>query len=119
MHKTENGLVFPSDDSEEEISVVKQCLAEVGFSTVDQEWLVRVFKRPDCFGDPTDKSIFRHDEFEAFGDDLLGGLNTLKERVQIEEKDDQIFLAFLFSLMLGFGPGGDSRLSPNKAPEKS
>ena len=41
MHKAENGLVHPFDDSaEEEISVVTQCLAEVGFSTVDQEWLV-------------------------------------------------------------------------------
>ncbi len=113
-------LVFPSDDSEEEISIVKQCLAEVGFSTADQEWLVRVFERPDCFGDPTGKSVFRHDEFGAFGDDLLGGLNTLKEAVQIEkDKVDQTFLAFLFSLMLGFGPGGDSRMSPNKVPEKS
>ena len=76
-------------------------------------------KSEDCFGDPTGKSVFRYDEFGAFSDDLLGGLNTLKERVQIEEKDDQTFLAFLFNLMLGFGPGSDSRLSPNKAPEKS
>ena len=119
MHKTENGLVFPSDDSEDEISVVKQYLAEVGFSTVEQEWLARVFERPDCFGDPTRKSVFRCDEFGTFGDALLGGLNTLKEQVQMKEKDSQTFLAFLFSLMLGFGPGGDSRLSPNKAPEKS
>lgn len=120
MRKAENELVFPSDDSpEEEISIVKQCLGKVGFSTTDQKWLVRVFKRPDCFGDPTGKSVFRHDEFGAFSDDLLGGLNTLKERVQLKEKDDQTFLAFLFSLMLGFGPGGDLRLSPNKAPEKS
>ena len=122
MHKAEkslSGLVFPSNDSEEEMSVVKQCLAEVGFSTVDQEWLVELFKRSDCFGDPTGKSVFRHEEFGVFGDDLLGGLNTLKERVQLEEKDGQTFLAFLFSLMLGFGPGGDLRLSPNKAPEKS
>ena len=121
MGKTENGLVFPLDDSEEEISVVKQSFAEVGFSTADQEWLVRVFKRRDCFGDQTGKSVFRPDEFGAFSDELLGGLNTLKERVQIEkDKVDQTFLAFLFSLMLGFGPGGgDSRLSPDKAPEKS
>ena len=120
MGKTENGLVFPSDDSEEEISAVKQCLAKLGFSTADQAWLVGVFKRPDCFGDPTGKSAFRHDEFGSFSDDLLGGLNTLKERVQMEEDNgDQTFLVFLFSLMLDFGPGGDSRLSPNKAPEKS
>ena len=122
MRKTEKKslLVFPSDDSEEEeISIVKQYLGGVGFSTADQEWLVGVFKRPDCFGDPTGKSVFRHDESGAFSDDLLGGLNTLKERVQLEEKGDQTFLAFLFSLMLNFGPGGDSRLSPNKAPKKS
>ena len=120
MHKTEKGLVFPSEDSEEEeISIVKQCLAEVGFSTAAQAWLVRVFKHKDCFGDPTGKSVFRHDELGAFSDDLLGGLNTLKERVQIEEKEDQTFLAFLFSVMLGFGPGSDSRLSPNEALEKS
>ncbi len=74
MHKAEkslSGLVFPSDDSEEEeISIVKQHLAEVGFSTADQEWLVRVFKRPDCFGDPTGKPGFRHDEFEAFSNGI-------------------------------------------------
>ena len=123
MNKTEKDslLVFPSDSSaEEEISVVKQSLADAGFSTADQEWLVELFKRSDCFGDSTGKSVFRHDEFGAFGDDLLGGLNTLKEWVQIEEdKGGQTFLAFLFSSMLGFGPGGISTLSPNKAPEKS
>ena len=123
MHKAEKDslLVFPSDDSEEEeISIVKQCLAEVGFSTADQKWLVGVFKRPDCFGDPTGKSVFRHDEFGVFSDDLLDGLNALKKRGEIEEDNgDQTFLAFLFSLMLGFGPGGDSSLSPNKALGKS
>ena len=49
MHKAEkslSGLVFPSNDSEEEeISVVKQCLAEAGFSSADQGWLVNVFKK--------------------------------------------------------------------------
>ncbi len=123
MRKTEKDslLVFPSDNSEkEEISVVKQCLADAGFSSDDREWLVHVFKLSDCFGDPTGKSAFRHDESGAFGDDLLGGLNTLKKWVQIEEdKGDQTFLAFLFSSMLGFGPGGISTLSPNNAPEKS
>ena len=123
MHKTEKDslLVIPSEDSEkEEISVVKQCLADAGFSSADQEWLVELFKRSDCFGDSTGKSVFRHDEFGAFGDDLLGGLNTLKEWVQIEEdKVDQTFLAFLFSSMLGFGPGGISTLLPNNTHEKS
>lgn len=119
MHKTEDELFIPPDDSKkEEIAAVKRCLAEVGFSTTDQEWLVRVFERLDCFGDPTGKSVFRHDEFGAFSDVLSDGLKTLKEQVQIEEDSgDQTFLAFLFSLMLR--PGGHSRLSPNKAPKKS
>ena len=118
MHKTENGLVVQSEDSKKkEIAIVKQCLAEVGFSTADQDWLVRVFKHEDCFGDPTRKLVFRHGVLGDFSDDLLHGLKALKERVQIEEKDDQTFLAFLFRVMLC--PGGGSLLSPNKAPEKS
>ena len=119
MHKTENGFVFPSDDSSaEEITAVRQCLQGAGFSETDLEWLVDLFKGSDCFGDPSDESIFRN-EFGPFDADLESGLRTLKERVQIEEENGQTFLAFLFSLMLGFGPGGDSRLSPNKALEKS
>ena len=31
MSKAENGPVFPLDDPEEEVSIVKQCLAEVRF----------------------------------------------------------------------------------------
>ena len=120
MHKTENGPVFPPDNSpEEEIANVKQSLAEVGFSTTDQEWLVDVFKIPDCFGDPTGRSVFRPDAFAVFSDEILEGLNALKERIQLEPQEGHTFLAFLFSLMLGFGPNGDLRLLPNKIPKIS
>ena len=117
MRKAENGLVFPSDDSaEEEIQRVKQCLEDAGFSAADQEWLVKVFKDPDCFGDPTEASVFRH-EFDAFDVDLESSLKTLEERAQ-GEKDCQTRLMLLFSSMLRFGPGGGSRLLPNDKLEK-
>lgn len=115
MHKTEKyslGPVFPLDNSaEEEISTIKQHLQNAGFSETDSDWLVDVFKRPDCFGGTTDESVFR-DEFGPFESDLEDGLNTLKERVPVE-KDSQTLLMLLFSLMLNFGPGYDRRLLPN------
>lgn len=123
MGKAENGLVIPSDDTpHEEIQRVKQCLKDAGFSTADQEWLVEVFKRSDCFGDPTEASVFRdrHDAFDddAFDDQLESSLKTLEERAQ-GKKDHQTRLMLLFSSMLRFGPGGgDSRLLPNDKLEK-
>lgn len=127
MGKAENGLVIPSDYSEEEIQReeiqrVKQCLADAGFSATDQEWLVNVFQRDDCFGNrnPTGASVFRgeHGDFD-FG--LKIGLNTLEEWTQ-DEKDSQTRLMLLFSFMLRFahyGPGGNSGLLPNDKLEKS
>ena len=124
MHKAEKSLselVFPSNDSEEEISTVKQCLAEAGFSNTDQDWLVRVFKRPDCFGDPTGASVFRdkHDNYEHgdFGDALNGSL-AWKEIVEIG-KDSETILALLFSMMLDFGPRYNTIFSPNVPLKKS
>ncbi len=121
MRKAENGLVFPSDDSPfEEIQRIKQCLADAGFSSVDQEWLVNVFKRDDCFGNPTGTSVFRdkHGDFDVeFDADLERGLETLKERAQ-GEKDNQTLLMLLFSLMLNFGPGSDKGLQPNDERKK-
>lgn len=119
MHKTEKDSLFvdPSDYSaeEEEISVVKQSLADAGFSAVDQEWLVEVFRQPDCFGDPAGASVFRekHDDYEHghFGDALRGSL-AWKEIVEIG-KDSETILALLFSLMLGFGPRYATVFSPN------
>ena len=67
MNKVENsllGLIHPVEDSTTEVLVVKQCLQELGFSETDQAWLVAVFKRRDCFGDPNEVSIF-NDEFSV------------------------------------------------------
>ena len=118
MHKTEKGLVFPSDDSSsEEITAVRRCLQNAGFSETYLEWLVDLFKRPDCFGDPSGESVFRN-EFGPFDAELEGGLRTLKERVQIE-KDSQTTLILLFSSMLDFGPGQNAWLLPNDKRQES
>ena len=103
MYKAENGLVFPlGDSSVEEISVIKKHLQDASFSKLDQEWLVDVFKRPDCFGDPKGEAAFREnftDEYEQFFPTLA---EKLTEVVQIE-KDSQTHLALLFSCMLKLG----------------
>ncbi len=124
MHKTEKDSLFviPSDNSKkEEISVVKQCLADAGFSSADQEWLVNVFKRDDCFGDPTGTSVFRDKqdnyEHDYFGDALNGSL-AWKEIVAIG-KDSETILMLLFSLMLDFGPRYKTIFLPNVPLKKS
>ncbi|MCY3743928.1 MAG: hypothetical protein OXH00_23175 [Candidatus Poribacteria bacterium] len=119
MRKTENELVFPLDDTPlEEIQRVKQCLESAGFSTADQEWLVRVFKHRDCFGDPSRESVFRN-ESAPFDAELKSGLKTLLEEWTQGEKDGQTRLMLLFSSMLEFGPGGIGSLSPNIELKKS
>lgn len=111
MSKTENPLVFPSDDySSEEITTVRRYLQDAGFSETDLDWLVDVFKRQDCFGDPNGESVFRN-EWCLFDEELKSSLRMLKERVHIGG-DRQTTLAFLFSSMLGCGPGGG--LEPNE-----
>ena len=60
MHKAENGHVYPR-----EVLLVKQSLQDLGFSETDQEWLVRVIKRPDCLGDASGTS-FNREFFEYF-----------------------------------------------------
>lgn len=109
MRKAENGLVFPSDDSSAEVLLVKRSLQELGFSETNQAWLVELFKRSDCFGDPTGEYVFRHE----FGTpDVVDGLNNLKERFQIGA-ESQTALVLLFSTMLNFGPGTNAWLLPN------
>jgi len=106
MNKVENnplGLFDPSDDSStEETSVIKEHLQNVGFSETDSEWLVDVFERRDCFGDPNRVSVFREgftDDFEQLFPTLV---EKLTETVQIE-KDRQTSLALLLSCMLKLG----------------
>lgn len=119
MSKAENGrngLVFPSKDysySEE----LKQSLQNAGFCKEDQAWLVQVFERPDCFGDSDSNSdpIFKDGFEDSFEYVLPSILEDLEGQVQIEE-DRQTRLAFLFSVMLGFGPV--DLVQPNAKPVK-
>ena len=114
MSKAEK-LVLLSDASSAEVLLVKQSLQDLGFSETDQAWLVELFKRPDCFGDPTGEYVFRH-EFGTL--DVVDNLNRLKERVQIG-KDRQTTLVYLFSLMLNFGDRPKAEFRPKDIPQKS
>ncbi|MCY4568878.1 MAG: hypothetical protein OXD49_11275 [Candidatus Poribacteria bacterium] len=119
MHKTENGLVFPSDDSSEEIFAVKRCLQDIGFSAIDVEWLVHVFKRRDCFGNPNGVSIF-NDEFSVYFEEhiLPCTVEAFSEPVQAE-KDQQTRLAFLLHSLLGFGSLGGKAWLPTVGIKES
>ena len=114
------GLVFPSEDSpSEEVSLVREELGKAGFSKTDQEWLIQVFKRSDCFGDPSETSVFR----EEFAEDALAYfhqdvLQTVRESAD-SEPDRQTRLALLFSILLDFGPGTIYPLHPNVNLDKS
>ena len=113
MRKAENGLVFPSDDSSlEEISVIKEHLQNAGFSKPDSDWLVDVFKRPDCFGDPNGVSVFKENFTDSFEYVLPGVVEKLSGPVQIEE-DRQTRLALLLAFLLGFGPIYSEVVRPN------
>ena len=114
MNKTERSatLVFPPEDSSAEaVSAVKASLQSAGFSAADQGWLVRLFLRPDCFGNPDDNSRFK-DDFEEFEMGLETVLKALKELVPVAV-DRQTHLALLFSKLLDFGPRVDTWFLPN------
>ena len=114
MSKTKHAsaLVFPTEDSSsEEVSAVKESLQAAGFSEADQGWLVRLFQRPDCFGNPDDSSRFK-DDFDDFERGLQTVLKALKELVPVAA-DRQTNLALLFSKLLDFGPRSDRRFLPN------
>ena len=96
-----SGLILPSDDSE--VSHVRQCLADAGFSSDDRTWLVRVFERQDCFGDSGGASVFRDDFTHDFEYVLPGIVEELNES-DPTEADGQTRLALLLSFLLGFGP---------------
>ncbi len=96
-----SGLVFPLDDSD--VPHIKQCLEDAGFSRDDQEWLVHVFERPDCFGDTSGDAVFK-DEFASYFKHVLPGVVEALEKSDQTEKDRQLRLALLFSFLLGLGP---------------
>ena len=106
MHRAENsllGLVQPLEDSSEEnISVLKGHLQNAGFSKTDQEWLVAVFKRSDCFGDPNGVSVFREDFVDLFEQFFPTLMEKLTDGVPIK-RDRQTRLALLLSCMLKLG----------------
>ena len=114
MSKTKHAsaLVFPTEDSSsEEVSAVKESLQAAGFSEADQGWLVRLFQRPDCFGNPDDSSRFK-DDFDDFEMGFQTVLKALKALVPVAA-DRQTNLALLFSKLLDFGPGFDTWFLPN------
>ena len=120
MSKTERStkLVFPTEDSSsEEVSAVKESLQAAGFSEADQGWLVRLFQRPDCFGNPNDSSRFK-DDFDDFERGLQTVLKALKALVPVAA-DRQTNLALLFSTLLDFGPRSDRWFLPNLPREES
>ena len=110
-----SGLVFPDDS---EISYIKQCLEDAGFSRDDEEWLIRVFERPDCFGDRSGDAVFKDEFANHFERVLPGVVENLGEPDQTE-KDRQLRLALLFSFLLGFGPIYSEVIRPNGKLVKS
>ena len=123
MHKAENyrsALVHPLDDSSEDIAIVKGCLQDAGFSEADQAWLVDVFKRPDCFGDPNGTAVFREDFTDLFEQLFPALVEGFPESVHLE-KDRQTRLALLLRCLLKFGIKGNVPMwfLPNVAPAAS
>ena len=120
MSKGEKITSFISclDDASYEEEAIKQSLQNAGFSNDDQEWLVRFFKRPDTFGDPSGTTVFRDDFIDFFEHIFPSIVAKLSESVQTE-KDRQTRLILLFSSMLDFGPGSNKWFLPNDKLDKS
>ena len=87
--KTRSGLIFPLDSSSDEISHIKRCLQNAGFSDADAVWLVEAFQHPDCFGDPNGNAVFNDDFTDLFKHVLPGIVEKSGEPDQTEE-DRQI-----------------------------
>ena len=110
--KTRSGLIFPLDNSSEEISHVKRCLQKAGFSDADATWLLEVFRHPDCFGEPDGDSVFT-DHFTNLFESILPGIVERLEEPNQTEEDRQSRQALLFSFLLGFGPIYSEVIRPN------
>ena len=91
-------LVFPQDHDTDETSWLARILRDAGFSDFDAEWLIRVLRRPDCFGHSEDASEFK----EGFVDRFEQDLPLILEKAKPEDR--QTRLALLFGFMLSCGP---------------
>lgn len=87
-------LIFPSEAPSEEISLADQHLQSSGFSSDDREWLMRIFLRPDCFGDTG----------KGFKQGFLLRLEAQAPYLKSFASDRQIHLALLLSCLLDLGP---------------
>ena len=96
-----------------EVRLVKQYLQEAGFSNADRAWLLRLFERPDCFGDPNGLSIFKLGRLE----ELFSVLQELQKITQAEKvqsgKHRQTRLAVILSFLLGLCPVNGKAVRPN------
>ena len=94
-----SGLVdFPDDSKDLETLQVQECLRDVGFSSEDQDWLLLVLARPDCFGSTEPDAAFMDGFLDSFERDLPQILEG------VDPKDRQTRLAILFGFMLNCGP---------------
>ncbi len=91
-------LVFPPDHTTDEVSELRRILRDADFSDADSEWLIHVFKRPDCFGHSEDASEFKEGLVDLFERDLP----LILEKADPEDR--QTLLALLFGFMLSCGP---------------
>ncbi len=96
-------LVFPQDHYTDDVSAVKRILRDAGFSEIDSVWLIRVFRRPDCFGNTTGQSVFSEEFSDSF-EHVLPGVVEKLGAPDNTETDRQSRLALLFAFLLGLGP---------------
>ena len=111
-------LVFPQDPFQEEIAELKRIFLDAGFSNADSEWLVRVFRRTDCFGNPTGKAVFKDGFVEFFEHLLPDVVGNVPTKTDLDGKD-QTRLALLFSFLLGLGPVYSEVVRPTSRLRKS
>ena len=109
-------LVFPPDHTTDEVSAIKRTLRDAGFSDADSEWLIRVFRRPDCFGDTTGRAVFSN-EFSHYFEYILPGVVEKLRDPECTETDRQTRLALLFAFLLGLGPVYSEPVKPTIGAE--
>ena len=109
-------LVFPPDHTTDEVSAVKRILRDAGFTDADSEWLILVFKRPDCFGDTIGRAVFR-EEFSHYFEYVLPGVVQRLGDSDPTETGRQTRLALLFAFLLGLGPVYSEPVKPTIGAE--